>query len=136
VARDRIDDAGPLAGLVAGLRAIGAGPGGAPGEPVLALVVGGDMPSLDPVVLGLLIGALRADPGLIAVTLESVDPAPLPLAVWPRAADIADELLASGRRSLLGFIDAVAASQVPVEAWRALDPDRRTLRDVDRPGDL
>jgi molybdopterin-guanine dinucleotide biosynthesis protein A len=136
VARDRVDDAGPLAGLVAGLQAVGAGRDGSPGEQDLALVVGGDMPTLDPVVLNLLIETLRADRQLTAVTLESVDPAPLPLAVRHRAGVVGEDLLASGRGSLLGLVDAVPATQVAADAWRALDPDRRTLRDVDRPGDL
>jgi molybdopterin-guanine dinucleotide biosynthesis protein A len=136
VARDRLEDAGPLAGLVAGLQAIGEAPGGSAGDDDLALVVGGDMPTLDPLVLGLLIEALRADPRLTAVTLEATGPAPLPLAVRHRAGVVGEQLLESGRRSLLGLIDAVPAMQVPAEAWRALDPDRRTLRDVDRPSDL
>jgi hypothetical protein len=30
----------------------------------------------------------------------------------------------------------VPASAVPSAAWRAIDPEGRTLRDIDTPGDL
>ena len=36
-------------------------------------------------------------------------------------------------RAVLASLDAVA---VPEAVWRELDPEARTLRDVDRPADL
>ena len=104
----------------------------------VVLVVGGDMPSLDPAVLRVLAESLEADPSLAAMTLAASDPAPLPMAVRPGSARSAiDAILASGgRRSLFTLLDTVPSAALPAERWRALDPTATTLRDVDRPSDL
>jgi molybdopterin-guanine dinucleotide biosynthesis protein A len=133
VARDGAAHRGPLAGLAAGLAALGAGTPGAD----RALVVGGDMPSLVPAVLQALVEALVADARLGAVTLEADPPAILPMAVRSSlAAPAADALLAGDRRALRGLLTRVPSAVIPASAWRALDPDARTLRDVDAPGDM
>lgn len=130
VARDSETHGGPLAGLAAGLAAL---------DPAtnIVLVVGGDMPSLVPAVLRLLVGALVADPTPGAATLEADPPSALPMAVRRSlAAPAAAALLAEDRRALRGLLTRVASVVVPAHAWRALDPDGRTLRDVDTPTDL
>jgi molybdopterin-guanine dinucleotide biosynthesis protein A len=120
---------GPLAGLVAGLEAVGA-------EASVVLVAGGDMPTLEPAVLRLLVAAATA-PGAAAAVLESAPPAPLPLAVRPGPAlAAARALLAADRRSLAGLVEALGARGVEAERWRALDPAGATLADVDVPADL
>ena len=138
-ARDAAAHDGPLAGLAAGLAAPPALDTPVRDEaPRIALVVGGDMPSLVPDVLRLLAKALAAEPALDAMTLAASRPAPLPMAVRWQAARIAvDAVLAPGsRRSLMALIAAVPSATVPAEAWRAVDPAGASLRDVDTPTDL
>ncbi len=129
-ARDAESFGGPLAGLASGLAALDT-------ETGIAVVVGGDMPTLVPSVLSLLIDKLVADETLVAATLEADPPSALPMAVRPRAAaEAAAALLEEDRRALRGILARVPSIVVPAAAWRALDPDGRTLRDVDAPGDL
>jgi len=122
--------AGPLAGLRTGAtRATGA----------TLLVVGGDMPSLVPDVLQLLIDAVVT--GATAAALGAEDPAtppqPLPMALARAAAMPAmDTLLAADRRSLTALLAALDADIVAAGRWRTLDPEARTVQDVDRPEDL
>ncbi|HEY5434908.1 MAG TPA: NTP transferase domain-containing protein [Candidatus Limnocylindrales bacterium] len=146
-ARDAAAHGGPLAGLGAGLAAIDtpvredashiSGPEAGGFGPV-ALVLGGDMPSLVPAVLRLLAETLASDPSLAAMTLAAPGPAPLPMAVSPDAVRTAiDAILASGgRRSLLALLDAVPSATLPGDRWRPLDPSAATLRDIDTPADL
>jgi molybdopterin-guanine dinucleotide biosynthesis protein A len=138
-ARDAVAHGGPLAGLTAGLDAVAAlGTPVRDEAPRIALVVGGDMPSLVPDVLRLLATALAADPALDVMTLAASRPAPLPMALRPDSARTAiDAILASGgRRSLMALIAAVPSATIPAGAWRALDPAGASLRDIDAPTDL
>ncbi len=129
-AHDAESFGGPLAGMAAGLAALDV-------ETEIAVVVGADMPTLVPAVLSLLVAELVADDRLVVVTLESDPPSALPMAVRPLpAAAAAAALLAEDRRALRGLQARVPSLVVPSAAWRALDPDGRTLRDVDTPGDL
>jgi hypothetical protein len=52
------------------------------------------------------------------------------------ARDAVAALLAADRGSLRALINAVPAATLPVADWVRLDPDGRTLRDVDTPADL
>lgn len=143
VAHDAQPGGGPLAGLAAGLAA-GPAPSAQLGQasrgedgPRIALVVGGDMPWLDPAVLRLLATRLEAGDRIVAMTLGSSAAAPLPLAVRAVAARAAVEAcLAGSRRSLRSLLEAVPSGVVPEAEWRALDPQGRTLWDVDVPSDL
>jgi molybdopterin-guanine dinucleotide biosynthesis protein A len=130
ITRDRLAYAGPLAGLLTGLEA-------AP-DSELAVVVGADMPSLEPAVLRLLLRAAEGGPD--AWTLEGPDPAivgPLPLAGRTTALMAAARaLLERGERSLRGLVLVTRAGRVLAAEWRALDPAGATLRDIDRPEDL
>ena len=129
VVRDAAPHRGPLAGLAAGLEAIEDGD--------VALIVGGDMPSLLPDVLRLLADHLASDPALTAVTLEAEPASPLPMALrTAHALPAARALLAADRRSLLGLLDRIQTAVIPAATWRALDPDGRTLADIDTPADL
>jgi len=136
VARDATPYGGPLAGLATGLRAL-ADTGATDDAGGPALVVGGDMPRLVPAVLQLLVATLSADPARRACALEADPPATLPLAVRPGAAlEAAYQLLAGDRRSLVALLERLGATTIPGRAWRPLDPDGRTLVDVDTPADL
>lgn len=119
---------GPLVGLLTGLyRAV---------DPMV-LVVGGDMPTMVPSVLAMLLGRLD-DPAIEAALLEQGGKAcPLPGALRTSAATAAAELLVeAGERRLRALYDALATTVIDEARWRALDPDGRTLRDVDTPADL
>jgi len=121
---------GPLVGLLAGLEAAR--------EPV-AIVVGGDMPTLAPDVLRLLIRALTAREGSrdAAVLVQRGDARPLPCAVRNGTATLAARrLLGDGERSLRALIRSINALPVAEADWRPLDPTAATLLDIDVPGDL
>lgn len=132
LAHDRDAYAGPLAGLAAGLEAAH--------DADLALVVGADMPSLQPEVLRLMLDRAGEPGGPDAWTLEGPDPSlvgPLPLA--GRAAVLraaATQLVIDGEHSLRSLVGKLGAGRIAAAVWRPLDPEALTLRDVDRPGDL
>lgn len=124
---DPTEGGGPLAGAHAGLLAAV--------RSDLAVVVGGDMPDLQPSVLRLMIE--RAGSADAVALQDGGDLRPLPMVVrtWP-AAEMAHSLLHAGRRSLRELAQALGASVIEEETWTALDPGRHTLIDVDEPGDL
>jgi len=120
---------GPLVGLRSGLE-IAAEP--------LAVVVGGDMPSMEPDVLRALVRALEASTGHDAVALSSRGRlVPLPAALRTGAAtDATRRLVGGGERRLRTLFDHLRTRVLAEEEWRPLDPEGATLRDVDRPEDL
>jgi molybdenum cofactor guanylyltransferase len=127
-ARDAIEDEGPLRGLAAGLEVANAG---------WVVLVGGDMPDLQPSVL---LEMLRAglETGAVAVSLSDGGrerPLPCVLRSAP-AGEAVDVLIQAGRRSLRELLAAVTTVVIDEPTWTALDPERRTLIDVDEPGDL
>jgi molybdopterin-guanine dinucleotide biosynthesis protein A len=121
---------GPLVGLLAGLEVAR--------EPI-AVVVGGDMPTLAPDVLALLARSLRAHEGSAdaAVLVQRGALRPLPAAVRNGAAThAARRLIGEGERSLRRLFDDLHVHGLDEMEWRSLDPEGTTLRDVDRPEDL
>jgi molybdopterin-guanine dinucleotide biosynthesis protein A len=127
--RDRQAHHGPLAGVAGALAAL-------PPGVDRVIVVAGDMPFLVPAVLASLLDALGRDGQVQAARLEADPVSPLPFAALPAVREVADHQLAAGRRSLRALLDAVATAVVPASSWRALDPEGRTLRDIDAPEDL
>ena len=128
VTRDPTEGEGPLAGLHAGLLAV---------RSDLALVSGGDMPDLKASVL-LEMVRVAGDAPVDAVALrdgEGYRPLPSVLRAV-RARDVARSLLGSGRRRLRDLLDAMRIAVIDEPTWHALDPERRTLFDVDVPSDL
>lgn len=126
ILRDAIADAGPLAGLAAGLEAADAD---------LVLVAGGDQPDLAPDLLRLLVGSIgKADAAVLA---ERDRPRPIP-AVLRRAPalEAARTRLETDERSLRAIIADLGPIVVPERTWRKVDPDGTWRRDVDRPEDL
>jgi len=129
VAHDIQEGEGPLAGLHTGLLAAV--------RTDQVIVAGGDMPDLQPAVLRLLLDTLD-HAGVDAVALADGDrarPLPLALRTWP-AADAVHTLLHAGRRRLRDALDSLRAAVIDEPTWTALDPARRTLRDIDEPADL
>jgi molybdopterin-guanine dinucleotide biosynthesis protein A len=135
-----IPDAEPFGGPLLALRgALGHARG------TSTVVVGGDMPELVPAVLGALLDRLDPDPSIGAVILGRTEPRSgrdeprpvLPLAIRVDAGvRAADAALSDGRRSLQGVLDRLAWSELPAALWRPLDPEGRTLLDVDTRADL
>jgi molybdopterin-guanine dinucleotide biosynthesis protein A len=126
--RDAEADEGPLAGVVAGLEVV---------STRLALVVGGDMPDLSVAVLREMLGvAHRTDAG--AVALQDGDRfRPLPAALRVQSARLAaPALLTDGERRLRALVTALDPTVIDEASWLTLDPERRTLLDVDQPDDL
>lgn len=128
IARDAVEGSGPLAGVLAGLAAA---------RSPIAIVAGGDMPELVSSVLRAMVDRLIAV-GAGAVGLsdgERLRPLPAAVRVEP-AAVTAEELLSTGERSLRALLRALRVDPVDEALWTPLDPERRTLLDVDEPGDL
>jgi molybdenum cofactor guanylyltransferase len=125
---DLAEGEGPLAALSAAL----------PNVPTpFALVAAGDMPELAPsVLLELLRVGGEAD--VDAVALQDGDRfRPLPVVLrLRRARPVAAGLVRSGERRLRALLDALRVAVIDEPTWRALDPDGRTLFDVDEPSDL
>jgi molybdenum cofactor guanylyltransferase len=127
-ARDAIEDEGPLRGLSAGLEVANAG---------WVVLAGGDMPDLQPAVLLEMLLAGR-ETGAVAVSLSDggkEQPLPCVLHSAP-AGEAVGALLEAGRRSVRELLAAVTTVVIDEPTWTALDPERRTLIDVDEPGDL
>lgn len=101
----------------------------------LLLLVAGDMPHLEPAVLRRLLAGAHPHQG--ACLVADGQPQPFPMAV-ERAALLAHgrELVGAGQRRLRALIERLDPERIPEAEWRALDPDGRTLRDIDRPEDL
>jgi molybdopterin-guanine dinucleotide biosynthesis protein A len=107
----------------------------------LAILVGGDQPSLSPAVLAELLLWLdqEADgPPLDAVALaEDGLVRPLPAAMRVATVrPVVAALLDGETRSLVGLFEHLRIGNLEPERWRALDPDGASLRDVDTPDDL
>jgi molybdopterin-guanine dinucleotide biosynthesis protein A len=109
----------------------------------LAIVVAGDMPRPVRAVLVVMLDALDVDPTIDAVLLGSSAGRVLgrrqvlPLAIRVAAARVAAVgAVEAGERSLQAFVDRLAHAELPFDRGRALDPDARTLADIDTPADL
>jgi molybdenum cofactor guanylyltransferase len=120
---------GPLVGLRAALEVAG--------EPIV-VVVGGDMPTIQPAVLDLLVRALNArETSGAAVLAARGRLVPLPAALRTGAAtDQVGRLVDDGERRLRSLFDRLPTRILEESEWRPLDPAGDTLRDVDRPEDL
>lgn len=128
LARDRWPDAGPLAGLEAGLRAVSA---------PLAVVVGADAPWLQPALLRLLAERLAASPEADAVAAVSErGMEPLLAAYRPEVADVASAMLARGERRLGTLLQRIRTVALEPSDWRVADPDGLSLRNVNLPSEL
>ncbi len=122
---DPIEHAGPLAGLVAGLRAAR--------HPRVA-VLATDLLAPRADVLARLIERLGA--AQVAMPLVGGRPQPLHAAVARSSLSTLERALAEGERRLLRALDALDVRLVGPEGWGDLDPDGGFARDADVPGDL
>lgn len=130
LARDTTAFEGPLAGLAAGMSAL-------PPDVDRLLVVGGDMPTLVPAVLGRLLAAVEEEAVELAALEDGGLARPLPTALRRAAAEpAARALLAAGERRLRALAGALRNVTIAEREWRAIDTVGATLRDVDVPEDL
>ena len=121
---------GPLIGLLAGLELAR--------EPI-ALIAGGDMPTLHETVLAALVRSLAAHEGAAdaSALVRRGSTQPLPIVVRNGAAtQLARRLVAEGERSIRALLGGLATVRIEETEWRGLDPEAATLVDVDRPEDL
>ncbi|MEP6757596.1 MAG: molybdenum cofactor guanylyltransferase [Actinomycetota bacterium] len=128
-ANDATEGEGPLAGLHTGLMAAV--------RSDIVIVAAGDMPDLQQIVLSEMVRVLE-EAGVDAVALADggrTRPLPCVLRTWP-AADMTHTLLHAGRRRLRDVLDGLRIAVIDEATWTALDPARRTVFDVDEPGDL
>ena len=95
------------------------------------------MPDLLREVIELLLDELD-DPRVEAVVLEHDGRArPLPMALRrDPALAAATRLIAGGERRLRALTNALTTTIIAEATWRALDPEARTVRDIDTPDDL
>ncbi|MEX1170618.1 MAG: molybdenum cofactor guanylyltransferase, partial [Chloroflexota bacterium] len=114
---------GPLMGLAAGLDQA---------QEATVLVTAGDIPELVPGVVELLLGALDAPGSEVAVLGQGDWPAPFPMAIRRDVARTTiARLIESGERRLFPLIDALARTVIEEPVWRTLDPEGRSIHDID-----
>lgn len=135
VVRDPFPYGGPLVGLATGLQAL---------DPrvVRVVVVGGDMPTLQPVVLRRLLGSVGPERPAVLLEVSAgearASSAPALPAAFDRAAATAaaGALVNAGERRLRALAEHLGITIVPWADWQVDDPDARTLHDIDTPDDL
>ena len=128
VVHDASPHGGPLLGLQVGLDRA---------SEATVLVTAGDMPELQPGVIELLLSALDDDGVDSAVLAEGDRPRPLPMVVRRDAARATTtRMVEAGERRLGALTDALACRVFSEPEWRPLDPEGRSLHDVDTPEDL
>lgn len=118
IARDRQPDLGPLAALSIGLQQLR-------GKVDTVFAVGCDTPLVSPALIELVVN--RLGDASAATPVVDGHRQPLLAAYKPRAADQAEVLLATGKRSLQGLLDAIAVTEVTLAELEAVDPDRHSL---------
>ena len=128
VAHDVLGGEGPLAGAYAGLLTV---------RTELAVLAGGDMPDLQVPVLEEMVRTAEGSPVEAVVLRDGERIRPLPSVLRAgRALDVAHSLLHVGERRLRSLLAALQAEVLEEGTWTALDPTRRTIFDIDEPGDL
>lgn len=126
VVRDHVAYQGPLGGLTTAL---------AETTSEWMLAVAADMPHLTPAIVRALWDLREGADAVVPVTDKGVEPL---LALYRVAACLpaAREVLATGRRRPIAIFARVKTVEVPAEALRAVDPDLRSLINVNTPADL
>jgi molybdopterin-guanine dinucleotide biosynthesis protein A len=116
---------GPLGGLAAGLQAVKA---------ELAIVVACDMPFLNVNLLRWLID--RAEGYDAVVPQSGAEFEPLHAVYRRTCHNPIVQRIEKGERRVISFFDDVRLRAVPEAEWRRLDPEGRSLINLNTPGDL
>jgi len=126
VIQDEVAYQGPLGGLVTAL---------AQAQDEWLLAVAADMPHLTPEVIRAL-WDLRGDAdAVVPITPKGLEPL-LALYRVEACLPVAREILATGRRRPTAIFGRVKTVEVPADALRSVDPDLRSLINVNTPADL
>lgn len=121
---DAAENTGPLAGLVAGLRAM---------HGDRAALVACDLPYLEPRVLRLLLETVGASDAAVPIVDGRAQPA---CAAYGRGAlPLAERRLRSAQRSLTALLDDLRVHWVHEETLRTLDPTLHSFINVNTPQD-
>jgi molybdopterin-guanine dinucleotide biosynthesis protein A len=128
VVRDSVSFEGPLVGLAAGLDGA---------REAIVFVTAGDIPELVPEVAELLLAGLD-DPAVELIVLTDFgQPRPFPMAIRrDPARTAARRLVEAGERRLVALVDALSATRIEAAVWQPLDPEGRSMHDIDTPADL
>ena len=128
---DEASGVGPLAGIAAGLAAC---------RTPWLLVVAGDLPHLHPGVIDLLIRTALDEVSVrdtdAVIVRRGVYPEPLCGVHSTPQLDRARTLLREGRYKAAALLEGARVHWIEEAALRAIDPELRTLDDVDTPEDL
>jgi molybdopterin-guanine dinucleotide biosynthesis protein A len=126
--RDAVAEAGPLAGIAAGLAAMT--------TPWL-LVVAGDMPNLDARIIAMMIEARREDVDAIGLRVGEV-PEPLLCVLHARVREPLERRLAAHRYKASGLLtdEDLRVTWIEEAELRAIDPELSGLVNVNEPEDL
>ena len=123
---DEVAYQGPLGGLATAMAAA---------EDEWVLAVAADMPHLEPDVIRALWDVREG----VDVVLPVGEKGPEPLLALYRVGaclPAARAALATGRRRIIAMISTLRVAELPLEALRAVDPDLRSLVNVNTPADL
>jgi molybdopterin-guanine dinucleotide biosynthesis protein A len=122
VVTDRYSDVGALAGLHAGLKAA---------SHEVALVVGCDMPFLNPRLLRAFVEWVEGFDAAIFKQGENVEP--LHAAYRRTCLEPIEAAIRAGQRRIISFFPRVRVRHVTPEEVRQIDPDLRSFRNVNTP---
>jgi molybdenum cofactor guanylyltransferase len=126
VTRDRRPGHGPLEGLYCGLAAVR-------DVADAAYVTGCDVPLLEPAFVRRLIDLLETHD--VVVPVEGRFHHPLAAVYRPAVADVIRDMLDHDQRRLICFFDHVSTRRVEVDQLRDVDPDLRSLMNLNHPDD-
>lgn len=122
---DEVAYQGPLGGLVTALAAA---------EDEWVLAVAADMPWLEPSVIRTLWDA--RDGAQMVLPVSEKGPEPLLALYHASCLPEARRILESGRRRLIAIAPAVKTVEVPLDAFKGVDPGLRSIVNVNTPEDL
>ncbi|MCU0960042.1 MAG: NTP transferase domain-containing protein [Pirellulaceae bacterium] len=123
VVRDRQSGRGPLEGLYCGLAALGTAADA-------AYVTGCDVPLLQPAFVRRMIDLLGD--GDVVVPVEGAFHFPLAAVYRTRVVEPIALMLQRGELRMISFYERVATRTVPVDSLREVDPDLRSLLNVNK----
>lgn len=125
---DAVVEAGPLAGIAAGLAAA---------HTPWLVVVAGDMPYLHAPLIQLMLDATREDCDVVGVRIGAL-PQPLVSVVHVRVRTAVEARVASGRYKASGLLtdEGLRVRWIDDAQIRAIDPELRGLFNINSPADL
>ncbi len=127
IARDAVVDAGPVAGLAAGLRAA---------EHELCVVVACDLPFLQPRLLRYLVDLAASDGADATVPRSGGRPQPLHAVYRRSCLPAVEDALDRSALQMSALLDRLHTRYVEPEAWMPFDPLGISLRNVNTPQEL